>query len=227
MKLWSARSLTKASFDPSGDHRGLVLVPAARTSGFSPLSTAVGAAPAAHRVREDLAVLDERDVAAVGRQQRGGDFAKPPRRRRPPCGPPTRRARAVRDCSSGSRPSPRGSACGRARRRPRRHRRKSPARTCPRRCRRGTTSGAPVGSRAPRPCRRCACPRRGRPTRGGRPSSRTRATRVGGTQELRHRRRLLGGERRDDDQRQGPGTTPGSAGRKTRDTGASRRVQPD
>jgi hypothetical protein len=45
MKPWSARSLTKASFDPSGDHRGFVFLPAAFTSGFSPLSTAVAAGP--------------------------------------------------------------------------------------------------------------------------------------------------------------------------------------
>ncbi len=45
MKLWSARSLTNASFEPSGDQRGLLLVPAAQTSGFSPLSTGVGAGP--------------------------------------------------------------------------------------------------------------------------------------------------------------------------------------
>ena len=49
MKLWSPRSLTNASFEPSGDHRGLLLVPHTLTSGFSPLSIGVGAACARSR----------------------------------------------------------------------------------------------------------------------------------------------------------------------------------
>ena len=47
MKLWSPRSLTNASFELSGDQRGLPFVPHTLTSGTSPLSIGVNAAWAA------------------------------------------------------------------------------------------------------------------------------------------------------------------------------------
>lgn len=38
MNEWLVRVVTKATFEPSGDHRGLLLVPHAVMNGFSPRS---------------------------------------------------------------------------------------------------------------------------------------------------------------------------------------------
>ena len=75
---WSVRVVTNAILRPSGDHFGSLCTPHSVMKAFSPRSTSLAGFHRRHLGAEDLAVLDEQQRAAIGRELRIRGIHHPP-----------------------------------------------------------------------------------------------------------------------------------------------------